>query len=150
MPASNLRSALTKEDAAVLTRYRVDADRYRAAWKMSIAEGKATVQDLIEEAQKPSGKPLLKLRLSVILECQPGWGPAKVKHTMTRFSNMVRHGQSRHRIVNVPEKPTLSWLLHPQSLDNRVNFWYDALFDRKDYVPWPGFPFTAEPEEELW
>lgn len=120
-------------DVAALNSARREASLYRAEWLMSIADGRLTVAELIDESAQPEARALLKLSLRQVLLSQPGWGRQKA-------GKVLRHLESAAGARMERRKITVGWLLDPRAGGRRYAAWLDA-FEPKT-TPWQGFPYA--------
>ncbi|MCC3292854.1 hypothetical protein [Arthrobacter sp. zg-Y1110] len=94
----------------------------------------ATVADVLRAAGTKEYRPLLRIRLGMLLRYQPGWGKGKAEAVVDHVLSVTGAKLDR-RLVNV------GWLLDPRAGGRRYTAWLDALEPKKD-PPWSGFPHT--------
>lgn len=94
----------------------------------------ATVAKVLEAVAEPENRPLLRLRLRMLLQYQPGWGAVRADQIIDHVLS-VTGAKLDKRLV------TVGWLLDPRAGGRRFTAWIDALEPKKD-PPWKGFPHT--------
>ncbi|MGK3708773.1 hypothetical protein [Arthrobacter sp. IK3] len=94
----------------------------------------ATVADVLAASAMKENRPLLRLRLTILLRYQPGWGRLRAEGVVDHVLSVTGAKLDR-RLVNV------GWLLDPRAGGRRYAAWLDALQPKKD-PPWSGFPHT--------
>lgn len=129
----------------VLHSAREAANRYRAQWLLSVAQGMLSPLELIENAAAEPGRPLRAIRLLELLRTQDGWGMARARGVLC----------SLRRILNVPDTIPdrdlkIAWLLDNRTAGQRVDAWIDvagaaAAGGRR--TPWPRFPYAPPPAD---
>lgn len=118
------------------------AVKMRAEYLLSITIGDITPLDLIRQAARQGGRPLLTLRLNKILIAQQGWGDKKAETAIKEIcavlsENLKTDGKNGHKL-------TVGWLLDPRAGGRRLMAWVDVVEvrSRKIAPPWSGFPFA--------
>lgn len=94
----------------------------------------ATVADVLKASEAREHRPLLKIRLGMLLRYQPGWGRVRAEGVVDHVLAVTGVKLDR-RLVNV------GWLLDPRAGGRRYTAWLDALEPKKN-PPWTGFPHT--------
>lgn len=94
----------------------------------------ATVAQVLAAAAGQENRPLMKLRLRMLLRFQPGWGAVRADQIIDHVLSVTGAKLDR-RLV------TVAWLLDPRAGGRRYTAWLDAIEPKKD-PPWPGFPHT--------
>ncbi|MCC3299448.1 hypothetical protein [Arthrobacter caoxuetaonis] len=94
----------------------------------------ATVADVLKASESKEYRPLLKIRLGMLLRYQPGWGRIRAEGVVDHVLAVTGVKLDR-RLVNV------GWLLDPRAGGRRYTAWLDALEPKKN-PPWQGFPHT--------
>lgn len=137
---------LEPKSSGELRRLRDDADQVRFQWMHSFREGKVTVGDILQAALSPEGVALRKIKVADLFG-----RTVKGQQRFTRFMNLM-FVRRRQRHTRPPVEPTLSWLVHPQASPERIMLLQECLADNRDYMPWPGWPFTPDPnaDERMW
>lgn len=108
----------------------------RGNWILLVSEGMFTPTDVIAEAAKPAGAPLLKLGLRQLVMAQPDWGEAR---SSALVSKVISVSGSKIPVA----KATVSWLLDRRSGGRRFAAWLDSI-QEKAGTPGAGFPFRLE------
>lgn len=108
---------------------RAEAIRLRAEWLIAVADGRATTGEVLAAACQPGGKPLRRIRLSALLEAQPGWGPARARRVVNVVTSKVG--------IAVTATPTVGWLVN-RRYPHRLDAWSEVV--APDEVPWPDYP----------
>lgn len=117
---------------------RAAARHVRASALIRVAEGRASVHDVIQMACTERGKSLLRITVKQLLLAQPGVGDETV-------ARVIRHITDVTDTADVPARRiTLAWLLDSRAGGRRFMAFCDALGDNTA-TPWPGFPFTPRP-----
>lgn len=98
------------------------------------APAPATVGTVLEAVAEQENRPLLRLRLRMLLRYQPGWGAVRADQVIDHVLSVTGAKLDR-RLV------TVGWLLDPRAGGRRFTAWIDALEPKKD-PPWTGFPHT--------
>lgn len=118
------------------------AVKMRAEYLLSITIGDITPLDLIRQAARPDGRPLLTIPLKKILSAQQGWGAKKAENALTEICAVLREDLKTDRKNG--HKLTVGWLLDPRSGGRRLMAWVDVVEvrPRGNMPPWSGFPFA--------
>lgn len=98
---------------------------------LRVANGDASVDDILREATTADQHPYLRLRLRQLMLTVPHASPKTVNRVLTITSELFDDYPVRSM--------TVAWLLDRRSHGRRYQVWADAQRDRE--APWPGFPF---------
>lgn len=115
------------------------ARRTRAEWLMGVAAEAISVDDVLAEAGRPTGRPLAAIGLRQLLASQAGWGMGRADRVVARVLSMSGATNPSGRRL------TLGWLLDPRCGGVRYLAWCDALHTDRASPPWTGFPYTPGP-----
>lgn len=120
--------------AEVRDNARRQAEMVRGNWMMMISQGIVSPTEVVCEAAKPEGAPLLKLKLHQLLLAQPDCSLGKAT---ARLSQALRVSSARSKPT---DRPTVAWLLDRRSGGRRFAAWLDSETPKQG-PPVEGFPF---------
>lgn len=136
-PGSALADRLTtspEQARAVKEEYR----RQRARWRLGLADGTLSVEDVFRYASTSAGAHFRRLRLAELLGSQPGWTTSKARKVLARFRQLSGVG-------DVPDSDmTIGWLMNRRrGPQDRWRWWWYAVDGPE--TPWAGFPYLDAP-----
>lgn len=136
-------------DMSLLVDQRRIANAARGELLQLIADGTLTPWEAITAAATSGEKPLMRLRLEQIITAQPGIGSARARRIVEQVMHIVNATESHTALGRV----TLAYIFDEQAQGRRLLAVLDAFISHgliqqtQDLTVWPGFPFTAAPDE---
>lgn len=127
-------NSIEKLNAAKRSMYRT-----RAEWLVAIAQGVATVADIVEVAREDER--LAHLSLRQVLAAQPGWSMARA----TRAIEAMKRWDPGTR-ARPDKKLTLRWASGTAYWHDHLDLVAEVLIASRRETPAGGFPFEALPE----
>ena len=131
-------------DQAMMQTARLRASATRSGFMMSLAGGDITMDDVLDSY--PDVPELGKIRLVDLLAAQPGVSYQRARRIIVRFRRFANR-RFPGAYKKVPEKPTISYLRHSQAGPAMARAWKMSM-GNYTHVPWAGFPWTSEPNED--
>ncbi len=121
-------------DISVAIAARDEAKEYRAQWILKVANGDATIFDVIAAARQPYGDALAKIRLNPLLELDP----AIRKYRKKLIADVIEHtyaGKTELTKINI------GWLIHSNA---RYTYFIEAYLEFAKYAdpPTDRFPWV--------